>query len=1226
MRGCPFGQPCLGSPCFAATGNYTTSAVDIQIASGSFPLVVARNYESATAIDGPLGIGWTLNLTSHLFYAVYLYAAPSTYQKEADIVTPNGARYRFTENADGSFTPPVSRHDTLVKNGDGTFDLTIADGSTKYHYLSSGALDNIADEFGNKLQFTYDANGRLQRMADVVPGRYLDIYFGADGRVSTVSDNSGRHVQYQYNTTGALTSVTDAANRVTTYTYVTVRATPQLSRITDNWGRVVTDVTYDTQGRTQAYTEGGESYTYTYNYNGRADQSSKVDSAGNRWIYTYAADGPITQRDYPGTTNRQVVYNADRSIQLQTDEVGVKTYYTYTPLAGVASVTKDYQGPLAVRFDYTYDPNFPNKITSILPKNPTTNAYDPNWQGWQYDYYQPGSAAPGALFHVYRLHDDGTTRDTVATYEFDTHGRVTAVTDATGGRSDYAYDASGNLFTVTGPSNNDGGVRPVMTYGYDSLGRVTSVTDPLNHGTTYTYDAADRVLTVTLPKPTPSSTLNFTTTYTYDSYDAGTQLLATVVTDPNGNATTQKYDVFGRLVKNVDALNNTTTYGYSRALLSSITDANGYVASYSYDSLGRLTRTTFPDAAYETYTYFGDSLLQSRTDRKNQTIQYAYDHLKRLTTKTYPNATSISYSYQGQKLTQVADTSTSPSETHTFSYDNVYRVASNTQATRGTIGYAYDAADRTSSYTITGGTTASYTYYPDGSLNTIQWTPVSGQVKYAYMLTGQYGTITFPNGQTKNFSYDDQGRLTQLVNLHPSAGNLATYAYGYDLNNATGGYTMLGQRTSMTATVPAQSFSSALTKYYYDNLYQLTRADYPNAAPFNGEIHSWLYDAIGNRLTNTVNGVTQSYTYQTIGTNPKNWQRLASDGTNIYTYDANGNTATRTGFTFGWDYENRMSSITGAPNASYAYDYSGRRASKTVAGISTTYLYDRRNLVSEASSGATADHLLGPGIDEPLASNRGGVVVYHAVDGLGSVSLTVDPAAVIRNSYAYDAWGVTRSSSEAFAQPFRYTAREIGEIADLAFYRARYLSRTVGRFLSEDQLERYLRVASLEAFKYAANSPVMFDDPYGLICSTRPIFGLRETIGQPIIQWTRWRQTNNSTQLPHVAEGNPTAEAGQDAAMAGGYAYGPPDTGPSFGIVPWTPEKCIWRRYLLETDFWRQKVALELRCDCPPRQEIQSAGYRYGRSVSVLRRQTTYTDGMSDIFGIFAIDCQEPPE
>jgi hypothetical protein len=100
---------------------------------------------------------------------------------------------------------------------------------------------------------------------------------------------------------------------------------------------------------------------------------------------------------------------------------------------------------------------------------------------------------------------------------------------------------------------------------------------------------------------------------------------------------------------------------------------------------------------------------------------------------------------------------------------------------------------------------------------------------------------------------------------------------------------MHGQRSSMNATVPAQSFNNHQSKYYYDANYQLNRADYPNVAPFNAEIDSWTYDAIGNRLTNTVNGNTANYTYFKNGSNPLNGQRLQSDGNNTYAYDNNGN-------------------------------------------------------------------------------------------------------------------------------------------------------------------------------------------------------------------------------------------------------------------------------------------------------------------------------------------------
>ncbi|HET6267003.1 MAG TPA: hypothetical protein VFG11_04730, partial [Acidobacteriota bacterium] len=71
------------------------------------------------------------------------------------------------------------------------------------------------------------------------------------------------------------------------------------------------------------------------------------------------------------------------------------------------------------------------------------------------------------------------------------------------------------------------------------------------------------------------------------------------------------------------------------------------------------------------------------------------------------------------------------------------------------------------------------------------------------------------------------------------------------------------------------------------------RADYPAVAPFNAESDSWTYDAIGNRLTNTVNASTQNYTYFKNGANPLNGQELQSDSVNTYTYDLNGNTKTQ---------------------------------------------------------------------------------------------------------------------------------------------------------------------------------------------------------------------------------------------------------------------------------------------------------------------------------------------
>src|SRR5712691_2522925 len=146
-------QRCTGSPCYPYSGGYTTDARDLLIPTSGLPLVVSRHYESVWPIDRGAGLGWTINLSARLYMATYFYAAPSTYLQEADVSLPDGSQYRFALNANGSFTPPADRHDTLVRNGDGSFDLTMVDGPAVYHFDSTGRLTTLTDQFGNALTY-----------------------------------------------------------------------------------------------------------------------------------------------------------------------------------------------------------------------------------------------------------------------------------------------------------------------------------------------------------------------------------------------------------------------------------------------------------------------------------------------------------------------------------------------------------------------------------------------------------------------------------------------------------------------------------------------------------------------------------------------------------------------------------------------------------------------------------------------------------------------------------------------------------------------------------------------------------------------------------------------------------------------------------------------------------------------------------------------------------------
>ena len=73
-----------------------------------------------------------------------------------------------------------------------------------------------------------------------------------------------------------------------------------------------------------------------------------------------------------------------------------------------------------------------------------------------------------------------------------------------------------------------------------------------------------------------------------------------------------------------------------------------------------------------------------------------------------------------------------------------------------------------------------------------------------------------------------------------------------------------------------------------------------------------------------------------------------------YTYDANGNTLTKSNSagttTYGWNFENRLTSITlpnGGGTVSFRYDPLGRRIQKSSSSGTTNYVYDGVNMLEK---------------------------------------------------------------------------------------------------------------------------------------------------------------------------------------------------------------------------------------------------------------------------------------
>ncbi len=302
----------------------------------------------------------------------------------------------------------------------------------------------------------------------------------------------------------------------------------------------------------------------------------------------------------------------------------------------------------------------------------------------------------------------------------------------------------------------------------------------------------------------------------------------------------------------------------------------------------------------------------------------------------------------------------------------------------------------------------------------------------------------------------------------------------YDLDRVSGQFTKKGMRVAMTEELA--SGSTGQEQYFFDNLYELTRTIYPN-----GEDHAWTYDRIGNRMSSSVTDppdppLVSSYTYYSNGRGG-NSQLLQSDGTNTYTWDANGNLLRKTGpsseSNYAWSSRNLLTAITSSSlQASYRYDFMSRRTGRTVGSIESSYQYATQALVRETTTGgATSEYVFGPDIDEILHARIDGADYFYATDALGSVRQLLDATGQLKNSYAYGSWGETRSLSVTIPNTFMFAGRE-GAEDGLSQYRMRYYDAYLGRFISEDPLG--LAAGDASFYRYVYGDPTDIVDPFGL--------------------------------------------------------------------------------------------------------------------------------------------------
>ncbi len=405
------------------------------------------------------------------------------------------------------------------------------------------------------------------------------------------------------------------------------------------------------------------------------------------------------------------------------------------------------------------------------------------------------------------------------------------------------------------------------------------------------------------------------------------------------------------------------------------------ITEITYDGFGQKASTDDPDMGTWLYRWDLAGNLRKQRDARNVMTCFHYDEVNRLKGKSFHPSVSdpdadpgfcgrvttynVSYSYDAGVNMKGRRTGMSDgSGTTSWEYDVRGRMTKETKVISGTDGgtfvtqwTAYDAMDRVRTM-----------IYPDGEV-----------VTQSYNARGLPTTLDGSASYVSGATYDDPGRLT-LVQLN---GNTLQTSYGFydwnqgannggrlqqirsgppgppgapaSLQNLTYTYDAVGNVTSIADVVN----SSQRQCYNYDALHRLTRGfttgqttcnNNPGAVGSGWFDESYTYeDALGGRGGNLTSKAGMTYTYYASspagcasGTQGSKPHAASAAGANTYSYDCNGNMIGRTvggaGDTLGYDYENRLTSVSGANTANYVYDGDGQLVKQVVGGQTTLYI------------------------------------------------------------------------------------------------------------------------------------------------------------------------------------------------------------------------------------------------------------------------------------------------
>jgi RHS repeat-associated protein len=1082
------------------TGSWFTSVTDASYPGIGIPFAFVRSYNSADSTSGPLGKGWTFS------YNVFLDV-----RQNGDVIvhTEQGQQLRFDKQPDATFKPLPGVTDALSLSG-GTYTL-LTRAQVTYTFDSSGKLQTERDPNGQGLSFSF-TGALLTQITDSV-GRQITLGYTSGLLTSlTLPAADGRSVSYGY-TSGQLTSVTDIRGKLTHYTY---DAGGRLQEIKDQNNVVIAHTDYGTNGRVADQFDGRNHESFIA-WDPTTETTTYTDSRSHAWKDVYNSGGELTQHIDPLGDTTTYIYNSGGNITSVTDagnnNSGTSTInYSYT----TGNLTQETDpAPLGYTKSWTY--NSRNEVTSFTNGRGKTTRYEYDTNGNLTCILYAN--APTGVTHC---SDGGATQQYKTNFGIDpTTGLTTSMTDRNGNPWTYGY-TSGNLTSIIGPAvpfgSGGSSIQPQTTFSYDSHAMLYTRTDPrgnvsganpADYTWTYLYNNANQLTKITDP-------LTFHTDWGYD--DAGHLV---TVTDANGNAKRYEYDGNYNLSCVLYPDTTATTcatatqahkanYAYDNTNdLISRTDGNGNAWAFGYDNANRVHTRTSPKSRVWTYDWWPDNLAKQTTLPSGGTVQYSYDRVNRLTGIAYSGTATpnVGFTYDGDNnRTQMTD---GGSAAVNYVYDDLDRL---TDVHRGTstdpFTYTYtptgdlkSSTQRVATSPTNVDVTTNYAYFTDRSLCWVYVgsttngcsSPPTGSTTFAYDPNADLTLKTLPNANTATMAYDKDGQLTSLTNKKGST-TLSSFSLALDgVGN------------------PTQDVTNAGTiNYSYDAFNRMYQACYSTCTGTSRDGYVYTYDPAGNQTTFVrrlaAGNVTTTYKSNTddqlcwsyVGTSSNSCTSTPSGGT-TYTFGPNGNMTVAGSITYGWDLEQRLTSIASGSNThTYTYDGDGNRLSHSLNGVpKQNYLWDVNgslpNLAVERNSDGTLLRRYIYGGD--LLQMNDGSDHSYMDDPFGSVANVTSTAGTSELSYVYDPFGGIRSSTGSSPTNFmEFDSQFLNTAASANLYnlRSRQYDPATGRFAEVDPASSALTIPTTATYVYTLDRPTVLDDPGGACasqCSTGSDWG-----------------------------------------------------------------------------------------------------------------------------------------